>query len=212
MVKYIALNDEAEILLVDAVKANAITSVIFKGKTSYIIRKTDNVNDATVLFRDTQEEAPEDTTAEDSIILDEAEIITMTRDTETNTIPNGHEVDDVSVLIEKKFNDWSDKVGKWLHNIKDQIIGMQLSNLSRNNVSGKAVTSESSLYVDILKYRISELEKQLSEKNTIIDFLITQLVANSQDTSNSSCRNNITHRNSINKDETMTPYMKKKTL
>ena len=47
---------------------------------------------------------------------------------------------------------------------------MQLSNLSGNNESGKAVRSESFLYVDILKNRILELEKQLSEKNTIIDF------------------------------------------
>ena len=47
---------------------------------------------------------------------------------------------------------------------------MQLSNLSGNNVSGKAVTSETFLHVDILKNRILELEKQLSEKNTIIDF------------------------------------------
>ena len=60
---------------------------------------------------------------------------------------------------------------------------MQLSNLSGNNESGKAVRSESFLYVDILKNRILELEKQLSEKNTIIDFLNTQLVANSKDIS-----------------------------
>ena len=47
---------------------------------------------------------------------------------------------------------------------------MQLSNLSGNNVSVKAVTSESFLHADILKNRILELEKQLSGKNTVIDF------------------------------------------
>ena len=41
-------NDETEILIVDAVKANAIKSVIFNGKTSYRIVKTDYVSDATV--------------------------------------------------------------------------------------------------------------------------------------------------------------------
>ena len=35
---------------------------------------------------------------------------------------------------------------------------MQLSNVSGNNLSGKAVTSESFLYVNILKNRILELE------------------------------------------------------
>ena len=78
-----------------------------------------------------------------------------------------------------------------LHNIEDLIIGMQLSNLSGNNVSGKAVRSVSFLYVDILKNRVLELEKELSEKNTIIDFSTTQLVANSQDISKSNCSHNI---------------------
>ena len=75
---------------------------------------------------------------------------------------------------------------------------MQLSNLSEINVSGKIVTSESFLYVDILKNRILELEKQLSEKNTIIDFLTAQLVANPQDISKNKCSHNIIERNRIN--------------
>ena len=78
---------------------------------------------------------------------------------------------------------------------------MQLSNLSGNNVSVKAVTSESFLHVDNLKNRILELEKQLSEKNTIIDFLTKQLVANSHDISKSQCSHNIIDRNRINKDK-----------
>ena len=86
---------------------------------------------------------------------------------------------------------------KRLQNIEDQIIGTQLSNLSGNNVSGKAVTSESFLHVDILKNRILELEKQLSEKNTITDFLTKQLVANSQDILKSKCSHNIIERNRI---------------
>ena len=61
MVKdYSFLNDEAEILLVDAVKANAIKSVIFNEKASNRIMKTDNVSDATVLFPDIQQKTPED--------------------------------------------------------------------------------------------------------------------------------------------------------
>ena len=87
--------------------------------------------------------------------------------------------------------DLSDKVEKRLHYIENQIIGMQLSNLLRHNVIGKAVTSESFLYVDILKNRILEFEKQLSEKNTILDFLTTQLVANYQDISKINCGHNI---------------------
>ena len=105
--------------------------------------KTDNASDATVLFPETQEETPEDITRKDTIILDETEISILTRDTASNTIPNEQEVTDVSTLIERKFNDLSDEVEKSLHNIEDQIIRMQLSNLLGNNVSGKVVTSES---------------------------------------------------------------------
>ena len=89
---------------------------------------------------------------------------------------------------------------------------MQLANLSGNNATGKTVISESFLFVGVLKNKISGLEKQLSEKNTIIDFLTTQLVANSQDTSKSNCSHNIIWRNRINKEKIMTPYMQKKAL
>ena len=128
-------NDEAEILIVDGVKANAIKSVIFNGKISYRIVKTDNVSDATVLFPDTQEETPEDITTEDTIILDESGVSTSIRNTATNTIPNEQKVNDVSTLIERKFNDLGDKREKRMHNIEDQIIGMQLSNLLGNIAS-----------------------------------------------------------------------------
>ena len=164
-------NDEAKILIVDAVKANAIKSVMFNGKTSYRIVKTDNVSDATVLLSDTQEKTPEVITTEDAIIPNKTDAIATIRDNATNTKSNEQEVDDVWKLIERKFNDLSDKVEKRIQNIEYQIIDMQLSNLLGNNVSGKAVTSENFLHVDILKNRILELEKQLSEKNTIIDFL-----------------------------------------
>ena len=157
-----------------------------------------------VLFPDTQEKTPQDIITEDAIILGETHVVAATRDTATKTISNEQEVDDVSALIERKFNDLSNKVERRhniLQNIEDQIIGMQLSNLSGNNVSGKAVTSETFLHVDILKNRILELEKQLSEKNTIIDFLTKQLVANSHDISKSKCSHNIIDRNRINKDK-----------
>ena len=105
--------------------------------------KTDNVSDATLLFPDTRgyHQTPEDITTKDTIILDKTEVSISSRDTVTNTIRMNEELNDVSTLVERKFNDLSDKVEKSLYNIEDQIIGMQLSNLSGNNVSGKAITS-----------------------------------------------------------------------
>ena len=57
------------------------------------------------------------------------------------------------------------------------------------------------------------MEKQLSEKNRIIDFLTTQLVVNSQDISKKRKQNVVTillREIALIKIKIMTPYMKKK--
>ena len=97
-------------------------------------------------FLTPQEKTREDITTGDAIILDETDVIKTTRDTVTSIISNEQEVDDISALIERKFNDLSDNIEKSLQNIEDQIIGMQLSNLSGNKVRSKAGTSESFLH------------------------------------------------------------------
>ena len=59
------------------------------------------------------------------------------------------------------------------------------------------------------------MEKQLSEKNRIIDFLTTQLVVNSQDISKKRKKNVVTillREIALIKIKIMTPYMKKKVL
>ena len=57
------------------------------------------------------------------------------------------------------------------------------------------------------------MEKQLSEKNRIIDFLTTQLVVSSQDISKKRKKNVVTillREIALIKIKIMTPYMKKK--
>ena len=85
------------------------------------------------------------------------------------------------MLIENKFSFLIQSIEKRFHNIEDKIIGFQNVNLPRNSVN--PTTPENNLYVELLKNRISDLEKQLTEKNVIINLLTTQLVAKSQDTS-----------------------------
>ena len=63
-------------------------------------------------FLTPQEKTREDITTGDAIILDETDVIKTTRDTVTSIISNEQEVDDISALIERKFNDLSDKVEK----------------------------------------------------------------------------------------------------
>ena len=45
-----------------------------------------------------------------------------------------------------------------------------------------SVTSETFMYLELLKKTISELEKQWTEKNAIITFSKTQIVTKSEDT------------------------------
>ena len=89
-------------------------------------------------------------------------------------------IDDVSTIIESKLNDLNETIEKRLHHLEDQIIGLQNLNQSGNVVSNEPVAS-SGFYVDLLKSRISELEKQLLEKNAVINFLTLQLISKPQD-------------------------------
>ena len=82
------------------------------------------------------------------------------------------------VLLDKKFSSFIEYIiEKRLHILEDQIIGLQNVNLPRNVVN--LATSENSLYVDLLKNQIPELEKQLTEKNALISYLTTELVTKS---------------------------------
>ena len=83
----------------------------------------------------------------------------------------------------------SNSIENRLHKIEDKIMGMQLSKLPENNLTGE-ISKSDNFCVDILKNRILELEKQLSEKNSIIDFLTTQLIGKSHDVSNKFTDNN----------------------
>ena len=152
-------------MISDAVQTNVIRSIKFNGKTSYRIVKPDPVCDETVLVSDKQVETEEDVIAGNTIVLNETTDSISTKEVATNT----KNIDDVSTIIERKSNDLNETKEKRLHHLKDQIIGLKNLNQSRNVVSNEPVAS-SGFYVDLLKSRISELEKQLLEKNVVINF------------------------------------------
>ena len=96
-------SDEAKILIVEAVKAKVIKSVIYNGKTSHRIVVANCAGDATVLVPDTQEETSDGIVTGDTVILNEPEVSISTKDTATNTLQDIQEVD-VSKIIERKFD------------------------------------------------------------------------------------------------------------
>ena len=92
---------------------------------------------------------------------------------------------------------------------------MKIENHLTGISSSKSTTGPGNVndnfYTDRLKNRISELEKQLSEKNAVIDFLTSQFITKPLDTStNKSISNNDNHQitNSNNKLIIMTPHWK----
>ena len=150
-------------------------SIIFNGKKSYRVVKTDSFDDATILVPDTQTGNSEDERTDD----DTNTILPEESTTEKNIAEKRKE--SISVLIENKFSSLIQSIEKRFHNIADKTIGFQNMNLPRNPVN--LTTPENNSYVELLKNRISDLEKQLTEKNAVINFLTTQLVTKSQGSS-----------------------------
>ena len=150
-------------------------SIIFNGKKSYRVVKTDSFDDATILVPDTQTGNSED----ERTVDDTNTILPEESTTEKNIVEKREE--SISILIENKFSSLIQSIEKRFHNIADKTIGFQNMSLPRNSVN--LTTPENNSYVELLKNRISDLEKQLTEKNAIINFLTTQLVTKSQGTS-----------------------------
>ena len=155
----------AEHSIDEAVQANIVKSITFNCKISYRIVKTDSVNGTTISVSDTQADNSEDERTDANK--------TFLEKNTTNILEKRDE--NVSVLIDKKYSSLIEYIEKRFHILDDQVIGMQNINLPRNIVN--PATSENGLYVDLLKNRISELENQLTEKNAVISYLTTQLVA-----------------------------------
>ena len=109
------------------------------------------------MVSDTQVETEEDVIAGNTIVLNETTDSFSTKEVATNT----KKIDDVSTIIESKLNGLNETIEKRLHHLEDQIIGLQNLNQSGNVVSNEPVAS-SGFYVDLLKSRISELERMQS--------------------------------------------------
>ena len=160
---------------------------VCKKSTSSLISFLRHCKEIEILVPDTQTGNSEDERTDD----DTNTIFPEESTTENNIVKKREE--SISVLTENKFSPLIQSIEKRFHNIEDKIIGFQNMNLSRNSVN--PTTPENNLFVELLKNRILDLEKQLTEKNAIINFLTTQLVTKSQDTSvHNNFRNNKHHR------------------
>ena len=97
--------------------------------------------------------------------------------------------DNISTIIENKLRLYFESIEKCFMKIENHLTGIS---------SSKSTTEpgyvNDNFYTDMLKNQISELEKQLSEKNAVIDFLTSQFITKPLDTSTNNISDNNNHQ------------------
>ena len=112
--------EDADKLIEEAIWANVIKSVIFNGKVSHRIVRTDSVIDDTVLTPDTQEITMKDNHEENS------NTTVVTEDTQLSSEQQQRNSDyDIATLMEK-FRSSLDLIERRFLKIKDHLIRSQL--------------------------------------------------------------------------------------
>ena len=163
---------EDAIKLIDETLA---ANVIFNGKVSYRIVRADPVGDDTVLVPETQE-IDGNNEHVSTVFLEES----LTSQLESLTLPEYQKRgdDNISTIIENKRHSYFESIEKCFMKMENHLTGISSSKSATEpgNVKGN-------FYIDMLKSRISKLEKQLSEKNAVIDFLTSEFITKPLDTS-----------------------------
>ena len=80
--------------------------------------------------------------------------------------------DEINSALEKKFETFSESIESRLLNIEEQIIGSRDSHIDETG----DLNSDNAFCFNLLKNRLSELERQIIEKGAIINFLSNQFV------------------------------------
>ena len=155
--------EDAIKLIDETLAANVIKSVIVNGKVSYRIVRADPVRTDTVLLSETQEIDGKNEHLS-TVFLKES----LTSQLECSTLPEHQKRDDDNILtiIEDKLRSYFQSTEKRFMKIENHLTG-----ISSSKSTTEPGNVNSNFYTDMLKYRISELEKQLFKKNAVIDFL-----------------------------------------
>ena len=179
-------NEDAKNLIDEALAANMIKSVTFNKKVAYRIVSTDTtadgIADDTIFVPETQEPICNGTVSNATVVVEE-----------TLSLPEQQSNNHDNVLnVLESFRSSLEAIDNRFLKIEDRLIGLSSSSHTNSN-SGETATVDN-FYVELLKKRISELERQLTEKNAIIDFLTAQFISKPPDTSTDS-DNNCRQRN-----------------
>ena len=160
--------ESANKVIEKAAKENLIRIVLFNGKNSYrIVENGEN----TMIVPETQ---LNDTQLND---VDTREAISQERNAltieETVVGTPAHMLnDEIISTLGKKFETFSESIESRLLNIEEQIIDARDRRIEKKGDDN----SDNAFCLNLLKNRISELERQIIEKDAVINFLSNQLV------------------------------------
>ena len=143
--------EDADKLIEEAICANVIKSVIFNGKVSYRIVKTDSVTEDTVLAPDTQEITRKDNHKENN------KITVVIEDIQVYSEQQQRNSDYKMATFMEKFRSSLDLIESRFMKIEDHLIGLSYSKSTVN--SNSRDTSKDNFYAGLYKNRISKLEK-----------------------------------------------------
>ena len=160
--------ESANEVIEKAIKENVVRIILFNRKNSYrIVENREN----TIIVPETQ---LNDTQLNDA---DTTEAISEERNTltieETVVGTPAHMLnDEIISTLEKKFETFSESIESRLLNIEEQIIDARDRRIEKKGDDN----SDNAFCLNLLKNRISELERQIIEKDAVINFLSNQLV------------------------------------
>ena len=172
--------EEAMKLIDEAINTNIIKSITFNGKVAYRIIKSDSIVEDTVIIPETEEVGSQTEQIDETVAMEDTQSNWYDQQSNTNVLHIIEKLQSSFEAVEKRFA-----------KIEDHLIGLSYptsANLSPGNLT------QNFFYTNLLKNRISELEKQIADKNAIIDFLSTQITSKSPVTQSN-------YRNDFNKED-----------
>ena len=161
--------EKAMKLIDEAIVANIIKSVIFNCKVAFRIIRADSYADDAIVVSETQENKSH---VVQNDVIEDRNCCTETGVTEDSQIaPDDKQISKILTIIEN-FRSSLEAVEKCFMKIEDYMIGLG-NPISATNTNA----AQDKFYTNLLKNWISELEKQLADKNNIINFLSDYIIS-----------------------------------
>ena len=174
--------EEAMKLIDEAINTNIIKSTTFNGKVAYRIIKSDSIVEDTVIIPETEEVGSQTEQIDETFVMEDTQSNRYDQQSNTNVLHITEKLQSSFGAIEKRFV-----------KIEDHLIGLSHPT-SANPSTDPGNLTQNFFYTNLLKNRISELEKQIADKNAIIDFLSTQITSKPPVTQSN-------YRNDFNKED-----------